>query len=138
MALQIVIDPVTRVEGHGKITINLDEHGNVTDAQFHVTQFRGFEKFCEGRPYYEMPSLVERICGICPVSHSLASAKACDAILGVRIPEPASQVAAAAQLRRVHPVSCAELLPPFRAGFAARHGLGSEHAQHHRADGIPS
>ena len=92
MAQQIVIEPITRIEGHGKITIQLDSSGQVTDAQVHVTQFRGFEKFCEGRPFYEMPSLVERICGICPISHSLASAKACDAILGVRIPEAASKL----------------------------------------------
>ncbi len=92
MAQQIVIEPITRIEGHGKITIQLDSSGKVTDAQVHVTQFRGFEKFCEGRPFYEMPSLVERICGICPISHSLASAKACDAILGVRIPEAASKL----------------------------------------------
>lgn len=65
MGSQIVIDPVHRIEGHGKITIQLDASGHVEDAAFHVTQFRGFEKFCEGRPYYEMPSLVERICGIC-------------------------------------------------------------------------
>ena len=82
----IVINPVTRIEGHGKITIHLNEHGKVADARFHVTQFRGFEKFCEGRPFYEMPSLMARICGICPVSHLIASAKACDAILAVRIP----------------------------------------------------
>ncbi|GAB6909015.1 Ni/Fe hydrogenase subunit alpha [Desulfosarcina cetonica] len=86
MGSQIVIDPVHRIEGHGKITIQLDASGHVEDAAFHVTQFRGFEKFCEGRPYYEMPSLVERICGICPISHALASAKACDAILGVTVP----------------------------------------------------
>jgi NAD-reducing hydrogenase large subunit len=85
----ITIKPVTRIEGHGKVTVTLDEHGAVTDARLHVTQFRGFEKFCEGRPFYEMPSLVERICGICPVSHSIASAKACDAVLGVQIPKPA-------------------------------------------------
>ena len=109
MALQIVIDPVTRVEGHGKITINLDEHGNVTDAQFHVTQYRGFEKFCEGRPFYEMPSLVERICGICPVSHSLASARACDAILGVRIPETAKK------LRRL--LNCGEFIQSHALSF---------------------
>jgi len=89
MAQQIVIEPVTRVEGHGKVTIYLDEQGHVEDARFHVTQFRGFEKFCEGRPFTEMPSLTERICGICPVSHSIASAKTCDAILGVRVPDTA-------------------------------------------------
>jgi NAD-reducing hydrogenase large subunit len=92
MGQQIVIEPVSRIEGHGKITIQLDDNGKVSDAKMHVTQFRGFEKFCEGRPYYEMPSLVERICGICPVSHSLASAKACDELLGVRIPETAKKL----------------------------------------------
>jgi len=91
----IVIDPVTRIEGHSKISIHLDEEGHVEEAYFHVTQFRGFEKFCEGRPFYEMPSLMARICGICPVSHLIASAKACDAILAVRIPENA------ARLRRI-------------------------------------
>jgi NAD-reducing hydrogenase large subunit len=92
---KIIIDPVTRIEGHSKISIYLDEQGHVEEAYFHVTQFRGFEKFCEGRPFYEMPSLMARICGICPVSHLLASAKACDAILAVRIPENA------ARLRRI-------------------------------------
>ncbi len=92
MSRQIVIDPVTRIEGHSKITIQLDEHGMVDDAHFHVTQFRGFEKLCEGRPFYEMPSLMARICGICPVSHLLASAKACDEIMGVSIPETANSL----------------------------------------------
>ena len=72
----LVINPVTRIEGHGKITIHLDEQGKVSDARFHVTQLRGFEKLCEGRPFYEMPSLMARTCGICPVSHLVASAKA--------------------------------------------------------------
>ncbi len=92
---RIVIDPVTRIEGHARITIQLDEQGQVADARFHVTQFRAFEKLCEGRPFTEMPSLMARICGICPVSHLIASAKACDQIMGTRIPETA------VQLRRV-------------------------------------
>ena len=92
---KIVIDPVTRIEGHAKISIHLDDQGHVEEAFFHVTQFRGFEKFCEGRPFTEMPSLMARICGICPVSHLIASAKACDAILAVRIPPNA------ARLRRI-------------------------------------
>src|ERR1019366_468230 len=83
---KIVIDPVTRVEGHAKIDIYLDDAGHVTDTHFHVTQVRGFEKFTEGRPFYEMPSITARICGICPVSHLLASAKACDAIMAVAPP----------------------------------------------------
>jgi NAD-reducing hydrogenase large subunit len=85
----ITIDPVTRIEGHSKITIQLDESGKVSSARFHVTQFRGFEKLVEGRPFYEMPSLTARVCGICPVSHLIASAKACDALLAVQIPQTA-------------------------------------------------
>ncbi len=89
MERQIRIEPVTRIEGHAKITVFLDGAGDVRDAQFHVTELRGFEKFCEGRTLWEMPGLTARICGICPVSHILASAKACDEILAVRIPETA-------------------------------------------------
>src|SRR5271167_1518116 len=92
MPKEILINPVTRIEGHSKITIKLDDQGEVEDAQFHVTQFRGFEKFCEGRPFTEMPSLMARTCGICPVSHLIASAKACDALLAVRIPRPAEKL----------------------------------------------
>ena len=86
MARTVTIDPVTRIEGHAHITIDLDDHGFVSDARFHVTQLRGFEMFCEGRPFAEMPSLMARICGICPVSHLIASAKACDALMAVTIP----------------------------------------------------
>jgi NAD-reducing hydrogenase large subunit len=92
MSQTITIDPVTRLEGHGKITIMLNDQGEVADAHFHVTQVRGFEKFSEGRPFYEMPSLMARICGICPVSHLIASAKACEAIMSVRIPHTAAQL----------------------------------------------
>src|SRR6476646_11312037 len=88
----LVIAPVTRIEDHSKISIHLDEQGHVEEAYFHVTQFRGFEKFCEGRPFYEMQSLMARICGICPVSHLIASAKACDALLAVRIPPTADKL----------------------------------------------
>lgn len=95
MAQQITIDPITRIEGHAKITIHLDEQGIVRDARLHITQFRGFEKLCEGRRFSEMPALTARICGICPVSHLIASAKACDALLAVRIP------ATAENLRRI-------------------------------------
>jgi len=92
MSQTITIDPVTRLEGHGKITIHLNEAGDVENAHFHVTQVRGFERFSEGRPFYEMPSLMARICGICPVSHLVASAKACEAIMAVRIPHTAAQL----------------------------------------------
>lgn len=88
----IVIDPVTRIEGHSKITLHLNDDGEVENAYFHVTQFRGFEKLSEGRPFYEMPSLMARICGICPVSHLIASAKACDALLAVQIPHAGSKL----------------------------------------------
>ncbi len=66
MASEITIDPVTRIEGHARIRISLDDAGQVADAHFQVTQFRGFEKICQGRPLAEMPSLMARICGICP------------------------------------------------------------------------
>ncbi|MEA2027330.1 MAG: Ni/Fe hydrogenase subunit alpha [Chloroflexota bacterium] len=88
----ININHVTRIEGHASITIHLDDAGKVTDTQFHVTQIRGFEKFVEGRPYYEMPAITSRICGICPVSHLLAASKACDAIMAVRIPRTAAKL----------------------------------------------
>lgn len=84
---KIVISPVTRIEGHAKITIDLDENKNVEDARIHVTQYRGFEKICEGRPYTEMPALTARTCGICPVSHAISSSKACDNLLAVRPPK---------------------------------------------------
>jgi NAD-reducing hydrogenase large subunit len=112
---KIVIDPVTRIEGHSKISIHLDEQGRVEEAYFHVTQFRGFEKFCEGRPFTEMPSLMARICGICPVSHLIASAKACDAILAVRIPPTAillRRVLNLAQIVQSHALSFFYLASP--------------------------
>jgi NAD-reducing hydrogenase large subunit len=89
---RITIDHVSRIEGHAKITIQIDEQGQVANTEFHVTQVRGFEKFTEGRPFYEMPGITARICGICPISHSLASSKACDAIMAVRIPPAARKL----------------------------------------------
>jgi NAD-reducing hydrogenase large subunit len=90
VAQKITIEPVTRIEGHAKVTIHLNDQGNVEHAYMHVNEFRGFEKFCEGRMYFEMPSITPRICGICPVSHHLASAKAGDAVAGSPPPRPAS------------------------------------------------
>jgi NAD-reducing hydrogenase large subunit len=84
-----VIDPVSRIEGHAKITLHLDEAGQLADARFHVTEFRGFEDFCRGRPVEEMPGLTARTCGICPVSHLLASARAVEAIHAVTVPPAA-------------------------------------------------
>ena len=106
---KIVIDPVTRIEGHATIDIYVDDQGQVADTHFHVTQVRGFEKFTEGRPFYEMPSITARICGICPVSHLLASAKACDAIMAVAPPE------AGARLREL--VHCAQFVQSHALSF---------------------
>lgn len=92
MAKTVVIDPVTRIEGHAKISVFLDDAGNVSNAQFHVVEYRGFEKFCEGRPYTEMAGITARICGICPVSHLICSAKTGDKILAVKIPETADKL----------------------------------------------
>ncbi len=86
MGKKIVIQPVTRIEGHAKVTILLDDSGNVENTMFNVVELRGFEKFCIGKPVEELPRIVTSICGVCPWSHHLASAKACDAIFGVEIP----------------------------------------------------
>ena len=98
MARKITIEPVTRVEGHGKVTIHLDDAGKVTQTRFHVVEFRGFEKFIQGHPYWEVPVLVQRLCGICPGSHHLAAAKAMDAIAGVG---PAGLTPTAEKMRRL-------------------------------------
>ena len=80
---RVVIEPLTRVEGHGKVTLLLDEANHVRQARLHIVEFRGFEKFIQGRPYWELPVVVQRLCGICPVSHHLAAAKAVDSLVGV-------------------------------------------------------
>jgi NAD-reducing hydrogenase large subunit len=98
MTRKITIEPVTRVEGHGKVTIHLDEAGHVQDTFFHIVEFRGFERFVQGRPYWEAPMLVQRLCGICPVSHHLAAAKAIDQIVGV---DPEDLAPTATKLRRL-------------------------------------
>jgi NAD-reducing hydrogenase large subunit len=111
----VTIDPVTRIEGHAKITLRLGADGSVTSGRFHVTQLRGFEKLCEGRPYYEMPSLMARICGICPVSHLIASSKACDAILAVGVPpngERLRRILNMAQILQSHALSIFHLSSP--------------------------
>ncbi len=87
---KITIEPVTRIEGHAKVTIHMKDNGSVERAYMHVNEFRGFEKFCEGRLYFEMPQITPRICGICPVSHHLAAAKASDALTGQTPPRPAN------------------------------------------------
>lgn len=115
MGRTITINPVTRIEGHAHITLHLNDAGSVEKAQFHLTQFRGFEKFCEGRPFPEMPSLTARTCGICPVSHLVASSKACDELLSVTIPETAAnlrRVMNLAQLVQSHALSFFHLSSP--------------------------
>src|SRR5574338_76640 len=109
MSQTVVIAPVSRIEGHAKITIQLRDDGQVADARFHVTEFRGFEKFCEGRSFEEMPTITSRICGICPVSHQIASAAAGDAILAVDVP------AAAVRLRRI--VNLAQIVQSHALSF---------------------
>ncbi len=111
----ITIDPVTRIEGHAKITIQLDDAGAVETARFHVTEYRGFEKFCEGRPFTEMAAITARICGICPVSHLLAAAKTGDKILAVTIPPTAEKLRRLmnlAQLTQSHALSFFHLSSP--------------------------
>jgi NAD-reducing hydrogenase large subunit len=115
MAKTITIDPVSRIEGHAKITLKLDDAGKVNQARFHVTQMRGFEKFCEGRPFPEMPSITARTCGICPVSHLVAGSKACDALMGITISETAAQLRRLmnlAQLTQSHALSFFHLSSP--------------------------
>jgi NAD-reducing hydrogenase large subunit len=145
MPREIRIDPVTRIEGHAKISLKLNDSGDVVDAMFHVTQFRGFETLCEGRPLTEMPSLMARTCGICPVSHLTASAKACDALLSVKIPPTAANLRRLmnlAQLVQSHALSFFHLSSPdllmgFDADPAKRHffGVAQEYPQLAR-DGI--
>jgi NAD-reducing hydrogenase large subunit len=95
---RVVVDPVSRVEGHGKVTLLLDENNKVQQARLHIVEFRGFEKFIQGRPYWELPVLVQRLCGICPVSHHLAAAKAIDQLVGI---DPENLPVAADKLRRL-------------------------------------
>lgn len=123
----IVIQPVTRIEGHAKVTIQLDDAGEIKGARFHVTEFRGFEKFCEGRPFSEMPGLMARICGICPISHIIASSKAGDMLLGVNPPHTAvlqRRLLCDAQLVQSHALSFFHLSSPdLLLGFDAPPGL---------------
>jgi NAD-reducing hydrogenase large subunit len=87
----IVINPITRVEGHGKVTIHLDAKGDIEEARLHVIEFRGFERFVQGRLYWEVPTIIQRLCGICPVSHLLCAAKAMDVIVGADVLSPTAE-----------------------------------------------
>ena len=95
---RVVVDPVSRVEGHGKVSLLLDENNNIKQARLHIVELRGFEKFIQGRPYWELPVLVQRLCGICPVSHHLAAAKAIDQLVGI---DPHTLPPSADKLRRL-------------------------------------
>jgi len=95
---RVVVDPVSRVEGHGKVTLLLDAENKIQQARLHIVEFRGFERFIQGRPYWELPVLVQRLCGICPVSHHLAAAKAIDQLVGI---DPENLPVTADKLRRL-------------------------------------
>jgi len=120
---KITIEPVTRIEGHAKVTIHLNGKGKVDKAFMHVNEWRGFEKFTEGRPFFEMPQITPRICGICPVSHHLSSAKACDRVVGVTPPRPAQllrELMHMAQFIQSHSMHFFELAgPDLLLGFDA-------------------
>jgi NAD-reducing hydrogenase large subunit len=88
---RVAIEPVSRVEGHGKVTLLLDEHNKVHQVRLHIVEFRGFERFIQGRPYWEVPVMVQRLCGICPVSHHLAASKALDIIVGAKQLTPTAE-----------------------------------------------
>ncbi|MFY7694865.1 MAG: Ni/Fe hydrogenase subunit alpha [Cyanobium sp.] len=115
MSRTVLIDPVTRIEGHAKITLHLDEEGRLCDTRFHVVEYRGFEKFCEGRPFTEMAGITARICGICPVSHLLCAAKTGDKLLAVQVPPAARKLRRLlnlAQLTQSHALSFFHLSSP--------------------------
>ena len=88
---RVVIEPLSRVEGHGKVTLLMDEDDHVQQARLHIVEFRAFEKFIQGRPYWEVPVMVQRLCGICPVSHHLAACKALDQVVGATTLTPTAE-----------------------------------------------
>jgi NAD-reducing hydrogenase large subunit len=135
-AQKITIEPVTRIEGHARVTIHLGEAGQVERTYFHVDEFRGVEKFSEGRPYFEMPQITQRICGICPVSHHLAAAKAGDGVAGAQPPRPGrllrelmhmGQIVQSHSLHFFH-LAAPDLIFGFDADPATRNVFGIIHA----------
>ena len=132
MSQTITIDPVTRIEGHSKITIQLDDRGEVVDAHFHVTQFRGFERITQGRPVHEMPAIMARICGICPVSHLVASAKAVDDIMAVEPTPTGADLRRIINLGQIVQSQRPVVLPPLVARPAVRVRRRPGDPQHHR------
>ena len=132
MTTTLVIDPITRIEGHGKVTIEVDDDHNVVDAKLHVVEFRGYEKFIQGHPFWEAPILMQRICGICFVSHHLAGAKVLDDIVGVgpasgSVPDADCLVDAPARpLRADAAIACHRLLLPRASGDAVWYRRSTE------------
>ena len=130
---RVAIDPVSRVEGHGKVTILLDDNNKVHQVRLHIVEFRGFEKFIQGRPYWEVPVMVQRLCGICPVSHHLAASKALDMMLGVKQLTPTAEkirrLMHAGQILQSHALHFFHLASPdllfgFGSDVAARNVVG--------------
>jgi len=134
---KIVINPVTRIEGHAKVTIRMDDKGKVDKARMHIVEFRGFERFVRGRLYWEAPVIVQRLCGICPVSHLLCAAKAMDVIVGADKLTPTAekmrrllhfgQTYQSHSLHFFH-LSAPDLLLGFDADPAIRNVIGLIHA----------
>ena len=130
---RVAIEPLTRVEGHGKVTILLDDEGGVAQARLHIVEFRGFERFIQGRPYWEVPVMVQRLCGICPVSHQLAASKALDFVVGAPTPtktaEKVRRLMHYGQILQSHALhfyhlSSPDLLFGFASEVGKRHVLG--------------
>jgi NAD-reducing hydrogenase large subunit len=128
---RVAIEPVSRVEGHGKVTLLLDEHNKVHQVRLHIVEFRGFERFIQGRPYWEVPVMVQRLCGICPVSHHLAASKALDIIVGAKQLTPTAEKMRRLDAQRADvAVACAALFSPVVARFAVWLRFTSCAAQH--------
>ena len=140
MTQKITIEPVTRIEGHAKITIRMNDDGSVDHAYLHINEFRGFEKFCEGRLYFEMPQITPRICGICPVSHHLAAAKAGDDLMGCPPPRPANllrELMHMGQIIQSHGMHFFELAgPDLLLGFDADPAYRECGGPHRRGSGV--
>ncbi len=137
---RVAIDPVSRVEGHGKVTILLDEDDRVQQVRLHIVEFRGFEKFIQGRPYWEVPVMVQRLCGICPVSHHLAAAKAMDMIVGAtRLTPTAEKIRRLmhyGQILQSHALHFFHLASPdLLFGFDSRGGTAQHRRRRRRASG---
>ena len=131
----VTINPVTRLEGHGKISIFLNDEGNVENAYFQVPELRGFEKFCEGRRVEEMPDITSRICGVCPEAHHLASTKTLDAVFHVDPPPTGEKTERATLQRLLRGGSHNTLLHPSRPRLrdgTLRPQSGTEHSRSHR------